>query len=89
MPDTKSSDELRNNFDEISSSCRQSEEPVFVTENGKADLVVLSRQACGRLAVRLELYGLLQEGLEDVKTDNTRSLAKTMASIRAARGQER
>ena len=35
------SSDIRKNYDEIASLCRETAEPVFLTENGKNDLVVL------------------------------------------------
>ena len=35
------SSDIRKNYDEIASLCRETAEPVFLTENGKNDLVVM------------------------------------------------
>ena len=42
MPIIKSSTDLRNNYNEISTFCHENEEPVFITRNGKGDLAVMS-----------------------------------------------
>ena len=68
MPTIRSSADLRNGYNEISSFCHQYGEPVFITKNGKGDLAVLSIEAYEQLLGRFELYGLLQEGLDDIKT---------------------
>ena len=85
MPTIKSSADLRNRYNEISSFCHQYGEPVFITKNGKGDLAVLSIEAYERLLGRFELYGLLQEGMDDVKTGNTRPFAEALSDIRARR----
>ena len=36
---------LRNNYNEISEYCKKTGEPIFLTKNGKGDLVVLSLEA--------------------------------------------
>lgn len=41
MPVIKSSAELRNNYNEISTFCHTYTEPVFITKNGKGDLAVM------------------------------------------------
>ena len=51
--------DLRNRTDEISRLCHEQGEPVFVTKNGKGDLVVMSQAAYERLEARLDLYALL------------------------------
>ena len=85
MPTIKSSADLRNGYNEISSFCHQYGEPVFITKNGKGDLAVLSIEAYEQLLGRFELYGLLQEGLDDIKTGNTRPFAEALSDIRARR----
>ena len=70
MPTIKSSAELRNNYNEISTFCHNYSEPVFITKNGKGDLAVMSIEAYEELTSRFELYGLLKDGLDDVTTGN-------------------
>ena len=85
MPTIKSSADLRNNYNEISSFCHQYGEPVFITKNGKGDLAVLSIEAYEQLLGRFELYGLLQEGMDDIKTGNTRPFSEALSEIRVRR----
>lgn len=87
MPEIRSSAELRNRYNEISTFCHDYAEPVFVTKNGKGDLAVMSIEAYEALAGRLELYGLIQEGLEDAAEGKARPLADAMADIRSRRGR--
>lgn len=37
--------DLRDNYDEISKICHETNEPVYITQNGKNDLVLLSNEA--------------------------------------------
>lgn len=53
--------DLRNRADEISSLCHDTGEPVYITKNGREDLVVMSQAAFDRQQARLELYALLDE----------------------------
>jgi prevent-host-death family protein len=48
--------DLRNNFNEISRLCHKEGQPVYITKNGKGDLVVLSLTAYEQEQARLELY---------------------------------
>ena len=61
MPNIRSSAELRNQYNEISTFCHDYAEPVFITKNGKGDLAVMSIEAYEELMGRFELYGLIQE----------------------------
>ena len=83
MPTIRSSADLRNKYNEISSFCHQNGEPVFITKNGKGDLAVLSIEAYEQLIGRFELYGLIQDGLDDIKTGNTRPFSEALSDIRA------
>ena len=87
MPTIKSSADLRNNYNEISTFCHNYSEPVFITKNGKGDLAVMSIEAYEELTSRFELYGLLKEGLDDVATGNTKSFSEAMSEIRSRHKQ--
>ena len=60
-------------------------EPVFITKNGKGDLAVMSIEAYEQLMGRFELYGKLQEGMNDIEQGNTRPFAEAMANMRSRR----
>ncbi len=87
MPAIKSSAELRNNYNEISTFCHQYPEPVFITKNGKGDLAIMSIEAYEQLTSRFELYGLIKDGLDDIATSNTRPLSEAISSIRSRRNR--
>lgn len=61
MPKIKSSADLRNNYNEISTFCHNYPEPVFITKNGKGDLAVMSIEAYEDLTSRFELYSQIKE----------------------------
>ena len=87
MPTIKSSADLRNSYNEISTFCHTYSEPVFITKNGKGDLAVMSIETYERLVGKFELYGLIMDGLDDVKSGNTRPFSEAMADIRARRNR--
>ncbi len=72
MPTIRPSADLRNHYNEISAFCQKSDEPVFITKNGRGDLAVLSISAYEVLSGRKELYRLLQEGLDAEEAGRTR-----------------
>lgn len=85
MPTIRSSADLRNGYNEISNFCHQHGEPVFITRNGKGDLAVMSIEAYEELLGRFELYGLIQEGMEDMKANRTRPFSDAMTELRQRR----
>jgi len=87
MPTIKSSAELRNNYNEISTFCHNYSEPVFITKNGKGDLAVMSIEAYEEMISRFELYGLIKEGMDDIENSNTRPFSEAISSIRSRRNR--
>lgn len=85
MPNIRSSAELRNQYNEISTFCHDYAEPVFITKNGKGDLAVMSIEAYEEMVGRFELYGLLQDGLADMADGNTKPLSEAMEQLRRRR----
>jgi prevent-host-death family protein len=82
MPNIRSSTDLRNSYNDISNFCHEKREPVFITKNGQGDLAVMSIEVFEQLSGRLELYRLLDEGRDAVKTGRKRSLADVMKDIK-------
>lgn len=82
MPKIKSSTDLRNNYNQISAFCHESKEPVFITKNGRGDLAVMSIETYEMLSGKLELYRLLDDGKEAVKSGRKRPLADVVRDIR-------
>ena len=74
MPKILPISDLRNNFNSISETCHRDAEPVFITKNGKGDLVVMSLAYFEQLQARLDLYDKLAIA-ESQKANN----AKTMS----------
>ena len=82
MPKIISSAELRNKYNEVSEQCHRYGEPTFVTRNGKGDLAVMSIEAYEQLTARIELYSLIQEGLDDVAAGRVKPAEEALAEIR-------
>ena len=85
MPIIKSSADLRNNYNEISTFCHNYTEPVFITKNGKGDLAVMSIEAYEMLTSRFELYEQIKIGLDDIANGNTKPFNEAMDNIRSRR----
>jgi prevent-host-death family protein len=61
MPLIRPISDLRNRAMEISELCHRDDQPVFITRNGKGDLVVMSQAHYERLHNLIELYRKLDE----------------------------
>jgi len=85
MPTIKSSAELRNSYNEISTFCHTYSEPVYITKNGHGDLAVMSIEAYELLAGKLALYEEVRKGLDDVQAGRTRPVSDAVKEIRNRR----
>jgi prevent-host-death family protein len=61
MPIIRPISDLRNRTMEISELCHSDDQPVFITRNGKGDLVVMSQAHYDRIQDLIELYQQLSE----------------------------
>lgn len=87
MPTIKSSAELRNNYNEISTLCHKYAEPIFITKNGKGNLAVMSIETYEEMSSRFELYGLLKDGMDDIESGRTRPFSDALSDIRKRHGR--
>jgi len=62
--------------------CKDQNEPVFITKNGRGDMAVMSIELYNQLAGKLELYKLIDTGLDDAKNGRVRSYKKAMIDLR-------
>ena len=85
MPTIKSSADLRNDYNVISTLCHTYGEPVFITKNGKGDLAVMSIEAYEEITARFELYTSLERGLKDIQEGDTRPLSEALSDLRSRR----
>lgn len=89
MPTIRPSSDLRNSYNEISEICHKYKEPVFITKNGTGDLVVMSIDTYESMAGRLELYALLDEGLEDARAGLGKPADEVFAELRERFGYDK
>ena len=83
MPNIKSSTDLRNNYNDISSYCRETGEPVYITKNGRGDLAVMNIDSFNKLMDRYELYRLLEQSESDFTNGNTMDFNESIEKLRA------
>ena len=66
MPAIRNNTDLVDNFNEIREFCKNFREPIFLTNNGKGELAVMSIEVYEELVGRIELYHSLQMGLDQI-----------------------
>ena len=67
MPVIRKSTDLLNNFNEIREFCHNYREPIFLTNDGKGELAVMSIETYEEIAGTNELYRLIQKGIDDIE----------------------
>jgi hypothetical protein len=82
MPTIRPSADLRNSYNENSELCHEYSEPVKKKKNGTGDLAVMSIETYELLAGKLELYNLIDEGLNQIKDGKVKPMKGAIKSIR-------
>ena len=83
MPNIRSSADLRNSYNEISTFCHEYAEPVFITKNGYGELVVMSIASYERTLARQEVFDRIDEGERQFAAGQTRDAFASLAELRA------
>lgn len=76
------SSDLRNHYQEISRQCRENNEAVIITVNGRGDTVSVAYEEYRRLKARIELLELLSEAENDVKNGRVAPIEDTFSELR-------
>ena len=74
--------DLRNHYSEISKQCREENEAVIITVNGRGDTVSLSYEEYKRMKSRIELLEILTEAEDDVKSGRVAPINETFDDLR-------
>lgn len=74
--------DLRNHYNEISKQCRENNEAVIITVNGRGDTVSLGYDEYRRMKARIELLEVLAEADEDVYAGRVAPMEDTFANLR-------
>lgn len=74
MPIIRPSSDLRNNYNEISTICHETNNPVYITKNGIGDLAVMSIELYELLTDRYTLYKQLQRGIDSLENERKYSV---------------
>ena len=74
--------DLRNHYSEISKQCREENEAVIITVNGRGDTVSLSYEEYKRMKSRIELLEILAEAEDDVRNGRVAPIRETFDDLR-------
>lgn len=74
--------DLRNHYNEISKQCREDNEAVIITVNGRGDTVSLSYEEYKSMKARIELLEILSEAEDDVKNGRVAPVSGTIDDLR-------
>ena len=75
--------DLRNHYNEISRQCREDNEAVIITVNGRGDTVSLAYEEYKRMKARIELLEILAEADEDFKNGRVAPVKDTFDELRS------
>ena len=82
METIRPSADLRNHYNEISRQCREENEAVIITVNGRGDTVSLAYEEYKRMKSRIELLEILAEAEDDVRNDRVAPISETFDDLR-------
>ena len=74
--------DLRNHYNEISRQCREENEAVIITVNGRGDTVSLAYEEYKRMKSRIELLEILTEAEDDVRNGRVAPISETFDDLR-------
>ena len=74
--------DLRNHYNEISKQCRENNEAVIITVNGRGDTVSLSYEEYKRMKSRIELLEILSEAEDDVRNGRMEPVENTFHELK-------
>lgn len=76
--------DLRNRFAEISADVHETGRPVFLTRNGRGDMVVMSMESFEALSFESEVLSALRDAEREAEaTDRRLSVDEVLAAARA------
>ena len=75
--------DLRNHYNEISKQCREKNEAVIITVNGRGDTVSMSYEDYKNMKARIELLEILAEADEDVRNERVAPIEDTFTNLRS------
>ena len=75
--------DLRNHYNEISKQCKENNEAVIITVNGRGDTVSMSYDDYKNMKSRIELLEILAEADDDVRNERIAPIEDTFNNLRS------
>ena len=82
MKTIRPSADLRKHYSELSKLCRESQQPVYITVNGREDTVLLDISEYEQMCSELELLRTFAEAEEDVRMGRVAPIVDTFKGLR-------
>ena len=73
--------DLRNHYKEISDICKATNQPIYITVNGREDTAIVSVDLIDELYQTIKLMQEINQGLADVRDGKTISLEDAKAKL--------
>ncbi|MBO4856095.1 MAG: type II toxin-antitoxin system Phd/YefM family antitoxin [Bacilli bacterium] len=73
--------DLRNHYKEISELCKSSNEPIYITVNGKEDTALVSASLIDELYQTIRLMRMINQGLNDIQEGQTMTLEEVKKQL--------
>ena len=73
--------DLRNHYKEISELCKSSNEPIYITVNGKEDTALVSVSLIDELYQTIRLMRMINQGLNDIQEGQTMTLEEVKKQL--------
>ena len=75
--------DLRNHYNEISKQCKENNEAVIITVNGRGDTVSMSYDDYKNMKSRIQLLEILAEADDDVRNERIAPIEDTFNNLRS------
>ena len=73
--------DLRNKYKEISELCKITQEPIYITVNGKEDTAIVSASVLDELYQTINLMQKINEGIMDINAGRSMSLEEAKKKL--------
>ena len=73
--------DLRNKYKEIGELCKVTQEPIYITVNGKEDTAIIDSHVLDGLYQTIDLMQKINEGIADVNAGRTMSLEEAKKKL--------
>lgn len=73
--------DLRNHYKEISDICKNTNQPVYITVNGREDTAIVSQSYLDELCQTIKFMQAINEGLSDIREQKLIRLEDAKAKL--------